>query len=113
MGYSVYEEPGHARWAGYGVPAECDWPNCETEINRGMAYMCAGHAWIEVGGEFIAVEEGCGLFFCGRHREDDHDGIPPKPDSIEWMRHMLTDLSWATWRDEHPRRVELMREAVQ
>lgn len=103
MGYAVYEDPNApGRWAGYAVPAECDWPDCHECIDRGLGWKCDEHA------EF---EGGCGLFFCSRHehRFDEHAGIEPKPDTAEWMRHMLTDDSWEQWRAEHPERVEAMR----
>lgn len=102
MGYGVYKRDG--RWAGYGVPATCDHPDCGASIDRGLAYMCA-------------PDTGCGLFFCSGHLvfvdipseaqlcERCRDGKPPfdpTPDTAEWVTHMLTDESWQTWRDENP-----------
>ena len=43
MGYQVYEDSKTGRWAGYGVPAECDRPDCATKIDRGLAYRCEDH----------------------------------------------------------------------
>lgn len=96
MGYAVYEDTNHRRWAGYGVPAECDYPTCDQKIDRGMSYRC---------------EQGdpCGLFFCAMHENHaTHEGIRPKPDSLEWERWILTDASWALWRDENSEQVAAM-----
>lgn len=117
MGYSVYEYKG--RWAGYGVPAVCDEPGCAAEIDRGLAYLCGGTPG---GGE-----RGCGLFFCSEHlglgpEDDDPEmcarcrgggpSIEPKPDTAEWIEHMLTDTSWRMWRDQHPERVDDLRASL-
>lgn len=101
MGYAVYEDwdardRGVTRWAGYGVPAICDMPGCDEEIDRGLGCKC----------------ERCGLFFCGEHLyltcPDTHNGLTPKPDTAEWERHMLTDESWQQWRDENPGLVDAL-----
>lgn len=115
MGYGVYEDTEHGRWAGYMVPAECDMPRCENKITRGMDYKCDSHAGAEVDGEYVSVEEGCGLFFCHSHLYDGgeaHADVEAKPDSGEWMRWMLTDGSWEEWRAENPERVATMCELV-
>ncbi len=110
MGYAVGFQDD--RWIGYGVPAECDHPDCAVKIDRGMGYVC-GDVW----GETDA--EGCGLFFCTKHgggslcERCDPPSEPkftPKPDSAEWVAHMLTDESWQGWRDEHPEQVTTLRE---
>lgn len=114
MGYSVYLRDG--RWAGYGVPAVCDHPECEASIDRGLYYICGGEP---------GSDKGCGLFFCSSHMwidtQQDNvpqmcerccDGQPPfalKPDTGEWIDHMLTDESWAQWRTDNPEQVEAMR----
>lgn len=115
MGYQVYENRG--RWQGYGVPAVCDHPDCDTQIDRGLAYLC---------GDAPRPEKGCGLFFCGDHlyiartvMDDDPqmcqrccDGEPPfapKADTPDWTNHMLTDDSWAQWRAENPEAVAQMQ----
>lgn len=46
---------------GYGVEAICDKPDCNVEIDRGLAYVCGGDPR---GGKF-----GCGRFFCEKHRD--------------------------------------------
>lgn len=124
MGYAVYEDPeGHDRWAGYGVPAECDWTDCHAKIDRGIGCKCEDHGdyHLFLNGEEVAydrygddpdaeedwVEEpGCGLYFCEEHRTPtglhDAEHTAVKPDTPEWVQHMLTDDSWAEWRAEHP-----------
>lgn len=126
MGYQVYRDvEGNDRWAGYGVPAECDWADCAKRIDRGLGCKCEDHGGYELilDGESIdylriddepAAEEewvetaGCGLYFCESHRvlTDRHDGVAPKPDSAEWNAHILSDDSWQQWRDENPDVVE-------
>lgn len=109
MGYGVYQREG--RWQGYGVPAVCDDPDCSAKIDRGMSYLC---------GDEPGSEKGCGLFFCLNHLWigqtdddpqmcrrccDDEPPFGPKPDTAEWVMHMLTDESWAPWRSENPEQV--------
>ena len=120
MGYAVYEEPGTDRWAGYSVPAECDWPGCAERIDRGLGYRCEDHAGDEIPEniELVAVDpkptEGCGLFFCEQHRyqTEEHEDIAPKPDSDEWIAFQLTDASWATWRAENAEHVAQLHERM-
>lgn len=119
MGYACYEKDG--RDQGYGVPAKCDHPDCDADIDRGVGYACGGDPM-----------ENCGLFFCGQHlthyRDPDtgrwsaavcercHDDAQPfdqKPDTQEWIDHKLTDPSWAEWRNENPKFVALHRKANQ
>lgn len=123
MGYAVYDDKNNRdRFAGYGVPAVCDFPPCNKKINRGLAYSCGD-------GNFT---EYCGLHFCEDHlrsapeggypSDDEYDeeevdveyiqmcercayGDPPfepKPDLYEWTTHLLTDESWEQWRQENP-----------
>lgn len=116
MGYGVYFRDG--RWAGYGVPAICEHPECDEAIDRGMDYRC---------GEEPGAEKGCGLFFCGKHLYfTPHDGDPQmcerccdneppfseKPDTREWIDWMLTDESWQQWRDENAQQVAAMKAAI-
>lgn len=113
---------------GYGVPAHCDYPGCDTMIHRGLDYVCGEGLR---GGEY-----GCGLHFCythlsfaytpdgrgdlpapgggllpqmcdrciERHQYPEREVEPftPKPDASEWVVWKLTDSSWAQWRSEHP-----------
>jgi hypothetical protein len=54
MGYACYERNG--RDQGYGVPAKCDHPECNKDIDRGIGYACGGDPM-----------ENCGLFFFAEH----------------------------------------------
>lgn len=59
MGWAVGYDPNWQRDIGYGVPAVCDHPGCDKEIDRGLGFVC--------GGDVYGGEHGCGLFFCGEH----------------------------------------------
>lgn len=59
MGWAVGYDPNHRRDIGYGVPAKCDHPDCDADIDRGMAYVC--------GGDVYGGDDGCGLHFCAEH----------------------------------------------
>jgi hypothetical protein len=114
MGWSIGYDNNWERDIGYGVPAICDHPDCNEEIDRGLGYVCGGEPY---GGEF-----GCGLHFCDEHlkvvkhteyKEEDkfifkcerceHDKLPfePKPDVQEWVDHKMTHPSWEEWRKEN------------
>lgn len=109
MGWAVGYDEHWKRDIGYGVPAWCDYPDCEKVIDCGLAYVCGGEPY---GGEF-----GCGLYFCPKHlyagegpqlceRCDNHDDLTPfapKPDHPDWINHKATDPSWAEWRAEQPK----------
>ena len=105
MGWAIGHDHKHDRDIGYGVPAKCDYPGCNADIHRGLAYVC--------GGEPYGGEHGCGLYFCEDHQVGEHqtcehcaaqDGqeFEPTPDTPEWINHKLADESWAKWREEHP-----------
>lgn len=51
MGWS-YGTNSEGREIGYAVRAICDWPNCSTEIDRGLSYLCGA----------------CNGYFCEEHR---------------------------------------------
>lgn len=103
MGWSIGYDEHWKRDIGYGVPATCDHPDCNEEIDRGLSYVC--------GGEPYGGERGCGLYFCHAHME----GYPQlcskckkrrkpflaKPDHPNWIEWKLTDESWAEWRSEN------------
>lgn len=120
MSWAVGYDDHWQRDIGYGVPAICDHPDCDKQIDRGLPYVC--------GNEPFGGEHGCGLYFCEEHHphsiEDDerldraganglcdrcyHVKAPfdPKPDTAEWIHHKLTDWSWAKWRADNPQWVE-------
>ena len=58
MGYAYYVLPD-GREAGYSVEAVCDEEGCETEIDRGLGYLC--------GSDPRGDEHGCTGYFCGAH----------------------------------------------
>lgn len=113
MSWAIGYDGRWKRDIGYGVPAVCDQPRCNTQIDRGLSFVC--------GGEPYGGEHGCGLYFCGDHMpggevpENDEEeyisqlcercaqgkaSFDPKPDTREWTRHKMTDPSWAAWRKE-------------
>jgi hypothetical protein len=112
MGWAIGFDANWQRDIGYGVPAICDYPQCTEEIDRGLGYVCGGGTY---GGE-----NGCGLYFCGRHLhcgsyqacdrcEAGRPPYEPTPDTAEWLSWKLTDESWAQWCAENPAEVEQAR----
>ena len=104
MGWSIGYDEKMGRDIGYGVPAICDHPDCNKEIDRGLAYVCCNQ-------EPYGGDDGCGLYFCEDHRDisgkcercqRDEDPFEPKPDTQEWIQHKLNDESWAEWREKNP-----------
>jgi hypothetical protein len=126
MGWSIGYDTNWHRDIGYGVPAECDHPDCEEQIDRGLGYVC--------GGDLYGGDNGCGLFFCGKHLffadtvkgcycekcvfyldrdiEQGTDFFDPKPDIFLWIAWKLTDSSWHSWRMENPEEVEAMEKTL-
>ena len=101
MGWSIGFDSHWNRDIGYGVPAFCDHPSCDAEIDRGLSYVCCDEQ--PYGGE-----RGCGLYFCSKHRgvrcarcRNRKPPYPAKPDHPTWIQHKLTDESWAQWRAEN------------
>ena len=119
MGWAVGYDDNWKRDIGYGVPSICDHPGCGKPIHRGLAYVC--------GGEPYGGDDGCGLHFCGDHlwlgaKGKSHqvcdrcrkgkDPFTPTPDTAEWMRHKLRDMTWKPWRDEYPQEVAEIRKQL-
>lgn len=126
MGWAIGWDGDWQRDIGYGVPAWCDDPSCNEEIDRGLSYVC--------GNEPYGGDRGCGLYMCGHHLymvpvdPDDTEGdwiglcarchkgeapFEPKPDHPEWLLHKLKDESWEEWRKNHPSQVEQMWREVE
>lgn len=114
MGWSIGYDGNWDRDIGYGVPAVCDQPKCNEEINRGLSYVC--------GGEPYGGDRGCGLYFCEKHLLysarlpilcarciRSRPAYKPKPDTQEWIKHKLTDKSWKQWRKENPEEVKKLK----
>lgn len=104
MGWAVGYDDKWKRDVGYGVPAVCDHPDCNEEIDRGLGYVCCDQ-------QILGGEDGCGLYFCSKHSnfsgmcercQNEKPPFEPKPDTAEWINHKLTDESWADWRAENP-----------
>ena len=118
MSWAIGYENG--RDIGYGVPAVCDKPGCNAQIDRGISYCCGDYA----------TDYGCGLYFCTAHlahripRGSDmvvqicprciryRPPYDPKPDVADWIRHKLTHESWSQWRQENPDEVENMKKML-
>ena len=114
MGWAVGYDSQWNRDIGYGVPAYCDHPGCNREIDRGLGYVC--------GGDVYGGKRGCGLHFCGKHL----NGYPPlcsrcsqkekpfnpKKDHPDWIRHKLNDESWSQWRKENKGEVKRLRALI-
>lgn len=121
MGWSIGYDENWKRDIGYGVPAECDHPRCNEQIDRGLSYLCDD-------------EHGCGLYFCEEHLDYherrvangemesvqlcpkcsryDKKAYNPKEDVTEWILHKLADESWATWRLDNPKIVKEMKKRL-
>lgn len=103
MGWAISYDDKWRRDVGYGVIAYCDEPECYKKIDRGLAYVCTDN-------EPYGGDNGCGLFFCEKHRFQSewlgpdkcpHVGYSAKSDHPIWIRHKLSDPSWAEWRAEN------------
>lgn len=117
MGWQIYESRSVGtplRWAGYGVPAYCDHPKCNEEIDRGVSYVCGG-----VNSDY--EDRGCKLHFCSAHLDHrqlcancarNRKPFKAKPDHPEWVRHVLTDESWKEWRELHPEYAKMYQSNV-
>jgi hypothetical protein len=58
MGYACYDTPLGP--GGYAVDDHCHQQGCDTEIDRGLSYLCGSTP-----GQ--PDEHGCGKWFCGAH----------------------------------------------
>jgi hypothetical protein len=61
MGWA-YGKSWDDREIGYSVEAVCDEEGCETEIDRGLAYLCGDLDQVLSNNGY-----GCGKYFCGSH----------------------------------------------
>lgn len=59
MGWADCGTDSKGRPIGYGHIATCDFPGCEAEIDRGIAYACGGMHGEE--------SHSCEGYFCTRH----------------------------------------------
>ena len=103
MSWAVGYDSKWKRDIGYGVPAKCDHPGCDAEIDRGLGYVC--------GDDVYGGVDGCGLFFCGKHLfpmlcercMKEEEPFEPTPDVQRWIEWKATDPSWEDWRNEQTR----------
>lgn len=109
MGWSIGRSSKDGRDIGYGVPSICDHPDCNKQIDRGLAYVCG---MINSEGE----DRGCGLHFCGSHLllsakygqlcfrcwPRRREPWTRKPDLPIWICHKLCDPSWYDYCDADP-----------
>ena len=100
MGYSIGYDSKWKRDIGYGVPAYCDHPGCDEEIDRGMGWQCESEKC------------GCKKYYCATHlystKKHTHDA-PPVRWHPDWRDHVLSDASWAGWRRKNKAEVEKLR----
>ncbi len=105
---------------GYGVPCECNHPDCNEQIDRGLSYVC--------GGDMYGGERGCGQYYCSKHlgfNYEDDDSVQlcercladdkpftSKPDTQEWILWKLCHKSWREWRNENPEEVNRIRALI-
>jgi hypothetical protein len=120
MGWSIGYDNNWSRDIGYGVPAYCDFPDCNEKIDRGLSYVCGGQQ--PYGGD-----NGCGLYFCEEHRFyhsfrygdsgfyckrciKHQPPYKPKPEHPEWAKWKLKDISWEEWRKNNPEDVKKLKQ---
>jgi hypothetical protein len=110
MGWSIGWDRNWQRDIGYGVPAYCDHPKCDEEIDRGLSYVC--------GNEPYGGERGCGLYFCSKHGggrlcqrclayKPPYKNI--KEEHPRWLAWKAIDSSWAKWRKQNRTQVAAIR----
>ena len=136
MWYAVYDI-WNDRFGGYWVPAICEHPDCNKEIDRWMRYAC----WWEPFSEYW-----CDRYFCEEHtkfvtfdkdwkivsdedydeeKEDEYETkqicfrcaewkepYPYKPENKEWIKFLINEYSWQEWRDKNPEILEKYKNLV-
>ena len=132
MGYQIYKVG--KRWGGYGVPAICEHPDCKEKIDRGVSYACGGEPFSEFGCDryFCGEHKHFVGFKCdGSDEKCDHDddcectfkelcercakgeaSFDYKPETREWLIHILSHHSWRTWRKKNPEEVAELRKQL-
>lgn len=139
MGYSIGFSKELNRYIGYGVIAVCDHSECQTVIDRGMGcaccdglphhgnclgYFCAEH--IENYLYFDELEDlgedelsALGLEADDLPEEEDNPvykckhTIAEGKESIDWLNFILTDDTWAKWREVNPTYIAHYKELLQ
>lgn len=124
MWYAVYSVWDRFWW--YGVPAICEHPDCNKEIDRWMSYACWWEPFSEhwcdryfcekhLGSKYIKedwsecnCEDDCkceSVDLCERCR-DNKDPFPYKPEHKRWIKHILKDESWEERRNDNPKKIK-------
>ena len=114
MGWSYGYDQNWKRDVGYGVPAKCDHPGCNADIDRGLSHVCKNEH--PFGQSPEGDDDGCGLYFCEAHLSSGAcercvlgaEPFEPTKDVPEWVDFKLSDDSWAEWRRSHPNEVVAM-----
>jgi hypothetical protein len=130
MGYQIYEVWN--RWGGYWVPAICEHPDCNKKIDRWMSYACWWEPFSEYWCDRYFCEEHTKFVDFdnvnwwvvkeedyNEEREDEYEykqvcfrcaewkePFPYKPETKEWVNHLLNDKSWKVWREKNPKKVK-------
>lgn len=131
MGYQIYRINNN-RWGGYGVPSLCEHPSCSAEIDRGVSYACGGEPFSEWGCDLYFcgkhLHYACTEQLSAQANDEEHEctmecehvevcercrdgkeSFDMKPETEQWIKHILTDESWAEFRASEPKRVEEMK----
>jgi hypothetical protein len=115
----------------------CEYPRCSKEIDRGFPYACGGEPFSELGCDryFCSKHLYLNCFKCdGTSDHCDHEiskkgkvtcechcvfvckrcgagkePYPYKPETKEWVKHLLTDESWKEWRKKNPQEVKKLK----
>lgn len=102
MGYECYWDEERRRWAGYGVIAYCEHPDCNNEIHRGIDNLChsCGLAFccqhlhlqkVQSGeqSEFIKLCDRCDFEYLDKDKyyPENHEFFKKKPEHPEWVKH--------------------------
>jgi hypothetical protein len=71
--FGINIETGEAM--GYRWPGTCNHPNCGTDIDHGLTFVC--------GGKHLGGKYGCGRYFCFNHLTDSELGTQLCKDCFE------------------------------
>lgn len=66
MGWEFCGKDSAGRQIGYGIQANCDEPDCDTMLDRGLSYVCGG---MHGNGDHLGHDFGCEKYFCEKHLE--------------------------------------------
>jgi len=134
MWYSVYEIWNNRFW-GYWVSTICEHPDCNKEIDRWMSYacwwepfsekwcdryFCEKHTnyvefdsmWDMIKEESKEDKQGNECYpLCERCAKNE-EPFNYKPESKEWLEHIISDESWEIWREKNPKILKTYKEQL-